>query len=136
MTIQDDLIRDEGVRLTPYKDTLGVLTIGIGRNLDDVGITEEEALGLLKNDISRAEKSLDREIPWWVTRPEPVRRALINMCFQLGMSGLLAFKKMLACLQAGDYEGAKAHALDSLWAKQTPERAKRVTELFTEKEHG
>lgn len=125
-----DLIADEGLRLKPYEDTLGVLTIGVGRNLRDVGITEAEARYLLKNDISRVAGDLDRELSWWRGRPDHVQLAIANMCFQLGIHGLLGFKKMLACLSAGDYAGAVTNALDSAWATQTPERAKRVTGMF------
>lgn len=133
MNIDDlkaDLLRDEGMRLKPYLDTVGVETIGVGRNLRDVGITEEEALYLLGNDIAKITARLDAELPWWKSRSEPVQRAMANMCFQLGLNGLLAFKRMLACLQAGDYAGATREALDSAWAKQTPNRAAHVTALF------
>lgn len=133
--LRADLIRDEGVRLKPYACTAGKQTIGIGRNLEDVGITTKEAHQLLDNDIDRVFLELDRNLPWWKTRTDPAQRAMANMAFQLGISGLLAFKKMLACLQAGDYEGARTHALDSKWAKSdTPARAERVAALFVEKE--
>ena len=128
--LKAELIADEGVVLKPYKCTAGRTTIGIGRNLDDVGISRDEALRLLESDIDRVEKDLDRELPWWRGRPDNVQRAMANQCFQLGINGLLKFKNMLSCLHAGDYEGAKRHGLDSEWAKQTPARAKRVTDLF------
>ena len=129
--LRAELIADEGVRLKPYKCTAGRTTIGIGRNLDDVGISKEEALRLLDADIDRVFADLDRELPWWRSRPESTQRAMSNMCFQLGINGLLEFKRMLACLHAGDYEGAKRHGLDSKWAREdSPERAKRVTEMF------
>lgn len=132
MSIRDDLIRDEGIRLKPYKDSLGVLTLGIGRNLDDVGISEEEALRLLDNDIVKAEKELDRVESWWRSRPECVQRGLLNMCFNLGISRLSGFKKMLAALHAGDFDTAAAEALKSQWADQVGERAVRIANLFLE----
>ncbi len=133
MSLRDDLIRDEGIRLKPYRDSLNVLSIGIGRNLDDVGITEAEALALLDNDIARVYADLDRELAWWRGRPEWVQRGLGSMCFQLGITGLLGFKRMLACIHAGDYRGAQAEGAASLWAKQTPTRANRVIALFSDK---
>lgn len=125
-----DLIADEGLKLKPYKCTAGKTTIGVGRNLDDVGISKDEALSLLGNDIARVEAELFNELPWLVTRPETVQRAVANMVFQMGLAGVLKFKGMLAAIQAGDYESAKKHALDSAWAKQTPNRAAKVTGLF------
>lgn len=129
--LKADLLRDEGLRLKPYADSLGIETIGIGRNLRDVGISEEEARHMLDNDIAKVEARLDAELPWWKSRSESTQRAMANLAFQLGVHGLEQFKNMLACLQAGDYAGAKRAALDSTWAKQTPERAARVVELFT-----
>lgn len=132
MSLREDLIRDEGVRLKPYQCTAGRTTIGIGRNLDDVGITEAEAYALLDNDIIRVTHQLEKEIPWIKGRSGSIRRALGNMVFQLGIGGLLKFKNMLACLERRDYEGAKKHAKDSLWYTQTPERAERVMAGFIE----
>ena len=132
MSIIDDLIRDEGLRLKPYRDTVNKLTIGVGRNLDDVGISESEARTLLANDITRVETDLKRTFTWFEGRPEPVRRALMNMCFQMGLGGLLGFQNMLKAIAIGDYEKASQEALDSQWAQQVPSRAQRVTGLFRE----
>jgi len=131
--LKADLIAHEGLRRTAYQDTEGYWTIGVGRLIDAQrggGITEAEAMHLLDNDIAKVCARLDTELPWWRTRPDSVQRGMANMAFQLGVSGLLDFKRMLACLQAGDYEGAKREALDSKWATQTPNRAAAVTALF------
>lgn len=125
-----DLRRDEGLRLTPYKDTVGVLTIGYGRNLDYVGISEAEADVMLENDLRRTITDCDRLFPWWRDMPEPAKRALANMCFNLGAGRLSSFKVMLAALKRGDYSGAATAALDSKWAKQVGQRANRVAELY------
>ena len=131
LKLRQDLRRDEGVRLKPYRCSMGKLTIGVGRLLDDAGgISSNEATILLDNDIARVEHGLDEYHPWWRSLPEPAARALINMAFQLGLGGLAKFKQTLAQLRAGDYTAAAEEALDSAWAKQTPERAKRVTDLF------
>lgn len=126
----NDLKRDEGLVLKPYRDTVGKLTIGIGRNLDDVGINENEALYLAKNDIFKVTSALDVALPWWRTMSEPRQRALANMAFQLGVSGLLQFRKMLAAMQDGDFDKAATEALDSKWATQVPDRAKRITDMI------
>ena len=90
-----DLIRDEGLALKPYVDSVGKTTIGVGRNLDDVGITEAEAISLLNYDIDRAISDAHRALPSFGDAPEPVQRALVNMAFNLGLPRLRGFKKML-----------------------------------------
>ena len=132
--LRKDLIRDEGIRTKPYQCPAGKLTIGVGRNLDDLGITTAEAMTLLDNDIERINRELDANLSWWRGRPEHVQRGMANMAFQLGINRLLGFKKMLSALHAGDYETAQAEGKDSAWYKQTPARAERVLNLFTAKE--
>lgn len=136
--LRKDLIRDEGLRTKPYVCPAGKLTIGVGRNLDDVGITTQEAHTLLDNDIERVNREMDANLAWWRGRPEHVQRGMANMCFQMGISRLLGFKKMLAALHAGDYATAQKEGRDSAWHKQTTARAERVIGLFSEKEptHG
>jgi lysozyme len=130
MSIQDDLIRDEGQRLKPYMDTVGKLTIGVGRNLNDVGISEEESRQMLNADIDRAESGLRRTFTWFLTAPEPVQRGLTNMAFNMGIMGLTQFGKMLSALASEDYDLAAAEALKSKWADQVGERAVRIANLF------
>lgn len=128
--LRADLERDEGIRLKPYRDTVGVLTIGIGRNLEGNGITREEALYLLDNDIVRVCRLLDAALPWWRTLDDVRARAVANMAFQLGVHGLMGFRKMLGALQQGFWQAAAEEALDSTWAKQTPARAHRIAEML------
>lgn len=128
--IEDDLIRDEGLKLKPYKCTAGKTTIGVGRNLDDVGITNEEALELLRNDIMRCMKDLDKNLPWWRTLTENRQSALVNLCFNLGIGGLLGFKNTLEYIRTGQYDKAAENALQSKWAAQVGDRAKRIAELI------
>lgn len=128
--LRKDLILDEGLKLKAYKCTAGKTTIGVGRNLDDLGITETEALSLLDHDLDRIDAELDKAIPWWRTKPENIQRALANMAFNMGWPRLSGFKNMLAALEAGRYDEAATHALDSQWAKQVGDRAKRVADLL------
>ena len=107
---------------------MGKLTIGVGRNLDDVGITEDEALALLENDIDHVARSLDALLSWWSRLSQDRQNVLVEMGFQLGVAGLLNFKNFLLALEMGDYEGAKDEMLDSKWARQTPDRAARLAE--------
>ena len=124
------LITHEGLRLKPYRDTVGKLTIGVGRNLDDVGITEEEALYLLTNDIKRVLDFLKGKLPYWNEFTETRKMALVDMCFNLGPGGFLSFKKMLASLENGDYEQAAREMLDSKWARQVGRRAEKLAEMM------
>lgn len=127
MTILEQLRRDEGVRLKPYRDSVGKLTIGCGRNLDDNGISADEADLLLANDVSHASGILAQVLPWSQGLDEARLGALTNMCFQLGMGGLLQFKNFLASMQAGKYEDAAREMLLSKWADQVPSRANRLS---------
>jgi len=124
------LRRDEYEVLTAYQDHLGFWTIGVGRLIDKRkggGITKEESAYLLSNDIDKREAELLRRAPW-TANLDPVRfGALLNMAFQMGVDGLLGFKNTMAMVRAGDYEGASEGMLQSLWATQTPERAKRIS---------
>lgn len=120
----------EGERLKPYRCTAGKLTIGIGRNLDDRGITREEAAFLLENDIKQGEAELLRALPWVATLDEVRQRVLLDMVFNMGIAGVLAFKNTLATIQAGDYQRAASMMLDSKWAKQVGARAERLSRMM------
>jgi lysozyme len=122
----EQLKRDEGLRLTPYLDSVGKTTIGYGRNLSDEGITREEADMLLMNDIERTTNDLSKHLPW-VASLDPVRQAvLLNMAFNMGIHGLMSFKNTLALVQRGDYAMAALGMLHSEWASQVPARAQRL----------
>lgn len=127
-----DLVRDEGLRLKPYRCTAGRLTIGVGRNLDDRGLTEAEALHLLDNDITACWAELQAALPWVASAPEAVQEVLANMCFNLGLAGLLAFRQTLAHLQAGLYAAAAGEMLRSRWAQQVGPRAARLAQKLRE----
>jgi lysozyme len=126
-SLKDQLIRDEELRLRPYKDSVGKLTIGVGRNLDDVGISLQEADLLLANDIKAATVALESTFPWTMELDEVRQGALLNMTFNMGIHGLAQFRDFLAKLQAKDFPSAAAAMLDSLWAKQVGARAQRLS---------
>lgn len=118
---------DEGLRLQPYRCTAGALTIGYGRNLDAVGITQEEADIMLRADVEIAEKGAQALVGDVWTALSPTRQAvLINMTFNLGRTRLAAFKNFLAALRAADYQTAADEMLDSRWATQVGDRAQRL----------
>jgi lysozyme len=120
----------EGERLMPYRCTAGKLTIGVGRNLEDRGITREESAYLLANDIAAEERELLRALPWVAELDEVRQRVLLDMSFNLGLVGLLGFKRTLATIQAGDYQAASTMMLDSKWAGQVGQRAERLSRMM------
>ncbi len=124
-----ELSRDEGRRLKPYLDTVGKMTIGVGRNLTDVGISYEESNLLLDNDIARTLTWLDLNLPWWRNLDEVRQRVLINMAFNLG-DKLLTFVNALAAMQRRDYALAADNMLASKWVKQVGNRAKRLAHMM------
>ncbi|HJW82425.1 MAG TPA: glycoside hydrolase family protein [Acidiferrobacterales bacterium] len=124
--LRQQLTRDEGVRLKPYRCTAGKLSIGIGRNLDDVGVSPSEAEYMLHNDILGVQVDLDRNLPWWRDLSENRQLVLCNMAFNMGIQGLLGFKNTLAAMQRGDIEAAASGMGSSKWAVQVGPRATRL----------
>lgn len=127
MNLVDQLKRDEGVRLKPYTDTTGHVTIGIGRNLTNVGISNGEAEFLLENDITRTQVALFKALPWTSGLDEARLGAVLNLTFNIGISGVLGFKTFLRELEAKNYAAASTAMLDSLWAEQVGDRALRLS---------
>ena len=125
-SIRDCLIRDEGVRLKPYRDSVGKLTIGVGRNLDDKGLTRAEAEALLDNDIRDAEADVAHRLPLSAQLDEPRRGVLVMLAFNAGIGGLLTFRKMLAAMGRGAWAEAARELLDSDYAQQVGPRAHRL----------
>ena len=129
MALIDDLIRHEGMKLKPYICPAGKVTIGVGRNIQDNGISEAEARYLLKNDIIRCWAELHKALPWALKLPSEVQDVLCNMTFNMGIGKLLGFKKALAALKAGQWNTAAAEMLDSDWARQVGRRATELAEI-------
>ena len=122
------LKRHEGLRLTPYKCTADKWTIGVGRNLEDVGISEEEAEMLLHNDIQRAKAQLVQKFPWTQELDEVRLAALINFTFNVGIGTVSKFVNAMALLKDGKFDMAASEFLQSRWATQVGQRAIEVTE--------
>ena len=123
------LRRDEGEVLHVYPDHLGFWTIGVGRLIDKRkggGITAEESAYLLNNDIDRKDADLRRRAPWVSKLDDARYGVLLNMAFQMGVDGLLKFVNTLKMVEAGHYDAAGEGMRNSLWYKQTPERAERL----------
>ena len=132
LELKKRLIQHEGLKLKPYTCSQGKLTIGVGRNLVEKGITKSEALFLLENDIKEAKKLCEVNFPFFDRLSLLRQEVLIEMCFNLGISKLKQFKKMLLAIEQGDFELASVEMLDSLWAKQVKNRAVRLAKYMRE----
>jgi len=128
--LEKQLIRHEGMRTKSYVDTVGKLTIGCGRNLTDVGISEEEAMILLRNDINKVSHDLTDHLGWWNGLGEARKIVLMNMVFNLGITRLLGFQNMLIALQNGDYQKAADEMKDSTWYSQVKGRAIELEQIM------
>lgn len=125
-----DLRRDEGLRLKPYRDTVGKLTIGYGRNLDDRGISKPEAEYLLMSDIGATIQAVQAALPWF-SRVDGIRqRVLVNIAFNAGVAGLLGFKRMLVALEHERFEEAADELLNSQAARDLPQRYGRLAAML------
>lgn len=124
------LIKHEGMRHKPYRDIVGKITIGVGRNLTDVGISDEEAAEMLRNDINRAVRDTEEHFPW-VAKLDLVRRNVIyNMVFNMGVKGVASFRYMIEAIEKEDWEIAAYEMLDSKWARQVMGRAIELSQLM------
>ena len=135
--LNHDLLRDEGLRLRPYLDTVGKLTVGIGHNLTDLGISNSVAWFLLKDDLygtgegsAKVILSLTTALPWWLDLSPNRQRALANMAYNMGIGTLLGFRTALRELERGNYPAAADAFLRSKWRRQVGDRALRVTDLI------
>ena len=127
--IRQMLINEEGMILTPYRCTADKLTIGVGRNLDDRGISEDTAYQMLNEDIDLTINELKANIDNFDSYPVDVQYTLVDLCFNMGIRRLMSFKKMLSYLAEGletrNFTKAAVELMDSKYAKQLPLRAKR-----------
>ncbi|OEY66804.1 glycoside hydrolase family protein [Marinobacter sp. X15-166B] len=127
--LKDQLARHEGLKYKPYLDTVGKLTVGYGRNLDDIGIRQDEAELMLKNDIDEVERYLVTVAEY--RGLDPVRQTVIaNMCFNLGFNGLMGFRRMWRAIGRRDYAAAAREMLDSKWAAQVGNRSVELASIM------
>ncbi|WP_276756553.1 glycoside hydrolase family protein [Pseudoalteromonas marina] len=126
--LAEQLKKHEGLRLKPYTDTVGKLTLGIGRNLEDKGITEQEALFMLNNDVDYFYGQLNKKLTWFKSLDDARQNVLVNMAFNLGVAGLLSFVNTLSAISYSHYSQASREMLNSKWAKQVGYRAEELAE--------
>ena len=125
----NQLIEHEGKKYKPYRCTAGKLTIGVGRNLEDVGLSDDEIEYILKNDIKRTITELSK-YSWYDDLSQTRQDALIDMHFNLGQTRFSKFRNMISALDNRDYQKVALEMLDSKWAQQVGQRAKTLSEMM------
>lgn len=126
---QKQLPIDEGTSSTPYKDSVGVLTIGVGRNLEK-GLADDEIALLLKNDIAEADKAARAVYPAFDSLTEARKAVLVNMAFNLGQARLAGFVHMLQAISHGQFDRVANEMMNSRWAVQVGQRAIRLAKMM------
>lgn len=131
--LRKEMLRDEGLVLHAYQDSLGYWTIGVGRLIDKRrggGITHDEAMYLLDNDLAECIGDLRTSFPWFDTLNEARQCALVNLRFNLGPKGFRGFRNTLASIARGDYAAAARGIRQSKAAKQTGKRYQRIADAM------
>ena len=125
--IVQDVKKHEGYRAKVYKCTEGYDTIGYGFAVKDLHLDEDIAELILMRKLHNLLERILVAFPWFKDIDDKAKLVVINMCYQLGISGFSKFKKTIYLLETEQYEEASVEMLDSLWARQTPNRAKELS---------
>ena len=112
-----------------YDDSLGIPTIGYGFAIKDLILDEDIAEDILMRKLERLKRNANSRFNWLEDMPVEVQEVILNMCYQLGITGVSKFRKAISALQEGEWSEAADEMLDSLWAKQTPNRAKELSDI-------
>lgn len=128
--VRKRLIEHEAIKLMPYHCTAGKLTIGVGRNLTDRGISQATAMQMLEEDIDIVLDELKRAVPSWPNLAWNYQEALVDLAFNMGVPKLMMFVKMLGAIEAGDGDKAASELLDSRYAQQVGQRAQNIAALL------
>ena len=124
------LLRHEGLKLKPYQDTVGKVTVGVGRNLDDVGISREEAMFMLDNDIKKAKLGLAHMFPWYLSLDDVRQAVMVDMTFNMGIAGFAKFVLTIDHIKRRDYLEASKEMLNSKWSSDVKGRAVELSEMM------
>ena len=128
--IIEQLKVNEGYKPKVYKCTAGVDTIGVGFAIKDLELSEDVCDLILQEKLEVLEERFEDKFDWFKTSPIEVRNVMLNMAYQLGFRGFCKFKKTIGYFKEADWEDASKEMLDSRWAKQTPNRAKELSEII------
>ena len=128
--LKAQLTVEEGRKGKYYVDTRGIPSIGIGRNLRDVGLSDSEIDFLYQNDVAKVTSQLFANLPWVFNLDEVRLRVVYDLCFNMGITKLLTFNRMLAALQFGNYVMAAAELKNSVWDSQVGARATKLETMM------
>ena len=123
----ESIKQHEGYVGIVYKDSVGVDTIGYGFAIKDLELDEDICEIILERKVSQLIDRISNKFSWYVYMPQEIKDIVTEMCYQLGVTGFSKFKKTIAYLQDKKWEEASVEMLDSLWARQTPNRAKEMS---------
>ena len=126
----EDIKKHEGFVEHVYDDSLGIPTIGYGFAIKDLTLDEDIAEEILIRKLEKLKRNAIARFKWLEDMPVEVQEVILNMCYQLGVTGTSKFRKAISALQEGDWEEAANEMLDSLWARQTPNRAKELSDTI------
>ena len=112
-----------------YDDSLGIPTIGYGFAIKDLVLEEDIAEVILIRKLERLQRNANSRFKWLEDMPVVIQEVVLNMCYQLGVTGVSKFRRAISALQEGDWDEAANEMLDSLWARQTPNRAKELSNI-------
>ena len=130
LSLLDRIKEHEGFRARVYKCTEGYDTIGYGFAIKDLVLEEDIAEQILMDKLDHLGKRIDKNFPWLETAPEEVRNVLIEMAYQMGVSGVCKFKRALKYMEHHNWARASEEMLDSKWHRQTPNRAKELSSII------
>ena len=126
----------EGYSSTVYECTEGYETIGYGFAIKDLYLSKRVSNIILEEKLNKLKKDVENKFDWVSDSPKAIRNSVIEMCYQLGINGFSKFKKTIYYLETEQYFEASIEMLDSLWHKQTPQRAKRISEEIRGEQRG
>lgn len=128
--IERRLIKSEGYRTHLYKCPADKWTVGVGHNIEDRGLSPAAIAFILREDMDICENELRGSLMYWDDLPGVVQEALMDLCFNMGISRLMKFRNMLKHMESGEWNKASDELLRSVYAKQLPKRALENAELI------
>ena len=132
MSLIESVKKNEGYRSMVYKDSLGIDTIGYGFAIKDLELEEDICEEILVRKLKDLQSSIKKKFHWFEDMPPQIKDVVMEMCYQLGVGGFSKFRKTISYLENKQFKHASAEMLDSLWAKQTPNRAKALSNIVKE----
>ena len=132
MSLKESIIKNEGYVGIVYKDSLGIDTIGYGFAIKDLEFDKDICDLILERKLKDLESRIKLKFGWYPFMPKTIQDVVMEMCYQLGVTGFSKFVKTITYLKDKDFKNASIEMLDSKWAKQTPNRAKKMSKIVSE----